>query len=76
MPSKLVVCPRCGGDGEEPGAPYDLEDGTPLCTLCKGNGEVTEWKEDDPHGVDCAIRVTSTAECTCGKLDYLAEVSN
>lgn len=31
------------------------------------------WKESDPHGKDCAMRFHSAAECTCGKLDYLAD---
>jgi len=27
-------CPRCGGTGEEPGAPIDLENGEALCSDC------------------------------------------
>ena len=38
-----VVCPRCDGDGEEVGAPIDLE-GTWLCSLCGGKGEVSKSK--------------------------------
>ena len=36
-----LQCPRCEGDGEEPGAPVDLEDGVALCGLCHGKGYVT-----------------------------------
>lgn len=32
-----------------------------------------KWNEHDPHGADCARRFNSAAECTCGKLDELAE---
>lgn len=46
-----IICPRCEGDGEEPGAPLDL-DGVWLCSCCNGEGEVTEkqaqeYLEDD-----------------------------
>ena len=35
--------------------------------------EVTAvWGEHDSHGSDCAMRLNSAAECTCGKADYLA----
>lgn len=30
------------------------------------------WNENDAHGHDCAMRTISSAECTCGKADYLA----
>lgn len=43
---KLVVCPRCEGEGEEPGAPIDLELGTAFCTLCHGGGEVRKCVAD------------------------------
>ena len=48
---QLVMCPRCDGLGEEPGAPEDLELGAPYCILCKGAREVTkkvaaEWEAD------------------------------
>lgn len=47
-----VICPRCLGDGEEPGVPWDDELGKPLCSLCEGNGEVSpaiaeEYQEED-----------------------------
>ena len=47
----MVFCPRCNGDGEEPGVPVDDKDGTPVCLLCQGTGEVTimesiEYAED------------------------------
>jgi DnaJ-class molecular chaperone len=41
----MVTCPHCNGDGEEPGAPVDL-DGVYLCTLCRGSGEVSQRKAD------------------------------
>jgi DnaJ-class molecular chaperone len=37
-----IECPRCDGDGEEPGAPVDLVDGTALCGLCDGHGMVSQ----------------------------------
>lgn len=43
---------------------------------CGPNGGTPKgkrWKENDPHGPHCAMRLHSAAECTCGKLDYLAE---
>ena len=43
--SKLVDCPRCLGDGDEPGVPYDhYEYGVALCNLCLGGGEVPQDK--------------------------------
>lgn len=42
----LVTCPRCNGDGEEPGAPIDLELGTALCNLCHGKREVRKYVAD------------------------------
>lgn len=39
--SAKVCCPRCDGEGEEPGAPIDLKSGTALCDLCHGRREVT-----------------------------------
>lgn len=42
MNNPNVPCPRCGGTGEEPGAPIDLDVlGTPLCECCDGTGEIT-----------------------------------
>jgi len=35
-PPSTVDCPRCGGTGEEPGAPHDEQAGKPLCSLCEG----------------------------------------
>jgi DnaJ-class molecular chaperone len=40
-----VVCPRCGGDGEEVGAPMDPFE-VALCDLCKGSGEVPKEVAD------------------------------
>jgi len=42
-------CPRCGGTGEEPGAPFDDVAGKPLCGRCDGGGSVpdrgkTAWR--------------------------------
>ena len=31
-------CPRCDGDGEEPGAPVELDGGRWLCSECGGTG--------------------------------------
>jgi hypothetical protein len=31
-------CERCGGTGEEPGAPVDLTNGKALCSKCGGQG--------------------------------------
>jgi DnaJ-class molecular chaperone len=41
--AKVVTCPRCDGDGEEVGAPVEL-DGVWLCSLCNGRGEVSVRK--------------------------------
>jgi len=35
-----VICPRCDGDGCEPGVPYDEMYGRPLCNLCQGDGRI------------------------------------
>jgi DnaJ-class molecular chaperone len=40
---EVVVCPRCGGDGEEPGAPVSLDE-VWLCSLCDGKGAVPPEK--------------------------------
>ncbi len=37
---KLFICNRCEGEGEEPGAPIDLELGKALCMDCKGSGYI------------------------------------
>ena len=44
--TRVVVCPRCNGDGEEVGAPVEL-DGVWLCSLCNGTGEVPEGTTDE-----------------------------
>lgn len=38
-----------------------------------GTPKPKRWKEDDPHGPNCAMRLHSAAECTCGKLDVWDE---
>ena len=38
-----VTCPHCDGDGEEPGAPLDLE-GQQMCSICHGEGKVSVIK--------------------------------
>lgn len=40
MTPTLMTCPRCDGDGEEPGAPFNPDDGLALCLECDGRGEV------------------------------------
>ena len=45
-----MECPRCLGDGEEPGAPIDLENGTALCLLCEGAGDVADSKLKEREG--------------------------
>ena len=42
--TKFVDCPRCEGDGEEPGVPVSW--GYVPCDLCLGDGEVTEEMAD------------------------------
>lgn len=42
-----AVCDHCQGGGEEPGAPFDMELGQPLCLVCKGTGEYTPEEDDD-----------------------------
>lgn len=41
MSDPYVICPHCDGDGEEPGAPMDV-DGDWICTLCDGSGRVRQ----------------------------------
>jgi DnaJ-class molecular chaperone len=50
----VVDCPRCDGDGEEPGAPVDPCE-IALCDLCGGKGEVlkevaTRYLQDEAEG--------------------------
>ena len=33
-----------------------------------------KWNKDSAHGLTCASRIVSSAECTCGKADYLGAV--
>ena len=40
-----IECPRCCGEGEEPGMPISL-DGIPLCTLCNGSGDIDPDSEE------------------------------
>lgn len=48
----MVTCPRCDGDGEEPGVPSSYPLSMRLCSVCHGDGEVTqeraaEYAEDE-----------------------------
>lgn len=47
MKKDFVICPRCDGDGEEPGAPFDEQLGKALCDLCVGSGEVTTSQAEE-----------------------------
>jgi len=49
---EMVNCPRWDGDGEEPGAPLELDGSVALCGLCSGAGEISlqqarEYYEED-----------------------------
>jgi hypothetical protein len=41
LPNDITTCPRCYGDGEEPGSPVNLTDGVAVCIHCDGSGEET-----------------------------------
>jgi hypothetical protein len=46
---------------------------TILCPILNreaAEAKSAQWNENDPHKFGCAIRVISSAECTCGKADY------
>ena len=47
-----VECPRCGGTGEEPGAPIDLECGEAKCSRCQGMGQVEVKHTPGPWVLD------------------------
>lgn len=54
---------------------YEVDNGDTVLGFKEWLTHKTEsrvWTEHDAHGPDCAMRVSSSAECTCGKADYLA----
>lgn len=44
-----ITCPRCNGDGEEPGAPVSTE-GKATCDLCDGQGTASRSLVEDYQG--------------------------
>ena len=42
-----VFCPRCDGEGDEPGAPVDWKEGRAICEFCLGSGVVSPERSQE-----------------------------